>query len=259
LLICDYGSGEILKFSRDGKALGKLATGLKGPAAIVFSQKFAPVGNTNTRSLVPAIYVSERKANRVVEIDSAGKITPMGTEIPEPLGLANGPGGLTVVSHTTSKVYRWGNSIPMLGDIPFVNGLFANRPTAMPEASQWRPVYSAPSADGERYGFRWLVSDGGAFFMSDEDGERILMLTQNGRVATFATGISDPSGVLVGPNGTVYVANEGDGGQLIRLNAEGEKTIVADGLGRPRGMIFVDAKTLLVSNRDGNVWKIALP
>ncbi len=271
LLVCDYGSGEILKFSPDGKRSGVLATGLKGPAQIVSA--LWP-SRLNSSPAVPPIYVTERKANRVISIDSAGKITPLGTEIPEPLGLVFGPSGLMMVSHTTSKIYRWKNSIPTLneiplmksdrisvpGNIPLIGSLFRSRQTpSVNPNGQWELVYSAPSTDGARYGFRWLASDGGAYFVSDEDGERVLMLTENGRVATFASGISDPSGLAIGPDGMVYVANEGDGGQLIRLNNEGEKTIVAEKLGRPRGILFLDAKTLLVSNRDGNIWKILLP
>ena len=52
LLVCDYGAGEILRFSVNGKPLINLARGLKGPAAIV------NVGGQT--------FVSERKANRVV-------------------------------------------------------------------------------------------------------------------------------------------------------------------------------------------------
>ncbi len=256
LLICDYGAGEILKFSPDGKASGKLATGLKGPSAL--------------QSVGRQIFVSERKANRVVRFQN-GKMDVVMADIPEPIGLVVDeiliqkgnpsstvatPFVLTVVSHTTSTIYRsqlatgidqTGNPIPTE---PFIATIAANQQT---------PFYRAPSVEGARYGFRWLVGDRTTFLMSDEVGERILMLSGGGRVATFASGISDPSGIAIGPDKMVYVANEGDGGQLIRLNSEGEKTVVAEKLGRPRGILFLDAKTVLVSDRDGNVWKVALP
>lgn len=256
LLVCDYGSGEILKFTKDGKSLGVLATGLKGPAQIVTKPIFSLDPQERRVSGEP-FYVTERKANRVIIVDEKGKITPLEGEIAEPLGLSVTAAGLTAVSHTTSKIYKWRNADPRRS----VSSIVA--PKIDPKG-QWEPVYSAPSTDGERYGFRWLTSEhnglfNNLYFLSDEVGERILMLTSSGRVATFATGISDPSGIVIGPDKMVYVANEGDGGQLIRLNAEGEKTIVAEGLGRPRGMVFVDAKTLLVSNRDGNVWRVVLP
>lgn len=261
LLVCDYGAGEILKFASDGKPLGKFAQGLKGPAAIV--------------SVGSQVFVSERKANRVLRFRD-GKMDVILADIPEPMGLvADGVGtlmnppsktpvafALSVISHTTSKIYRLENlgainsdKIPRLSDLPVLTPLFRSRSNA-PKPTL---IYSAPSTNGDRYGFRWLVRDGNGYLMSDEVGERVLMLTENGRVATFASGISDPSGLAIGPDKQVYVANEGDGGQLIRLSAEGEKTVVAEKLGRPRGILFLDAKTVLISNRDGNIWKIILP
>jgi hypothetical protein len=236
LLVCDYGAGEILKFARDGKALGKLAMGLKGPSAI--------------QSVGRQIFVTERKANQVVRFQG-GKMDVVMADVPEPIGLyvsplimskfEDTPFDLAVVSHTTSKIYRLG-----------LAKMFKNRERVL--------FYAAPSQAGEsRYGFLWLVNDASTYLMSDEVGEKITMINLAGRVSTFATGISDPSGIAIGPDKQVYVANEGDGGQLIRLSSEGEKTVVAEKLGRPRGILFLDAKTVLVSNRDGNVWKVVLP
>ncbi|MBW3637315.1 MAG: hypothetical protein KY445_12775 [Armatimonadetes bacterium] len=259
ILVADYKAGEILRFSRDGKSLGKLATGLKGPSAIV------SVGNQ--------VFVSERKANRVVRFQN-GKMDVVMADVAEPMGLVVDsspdmvlpttparlatPTTLNVVSHTTSKIYRSDlrAKIPRAkSGVPIIGKSFNLKEKTSPL------IYAAPVAEGdkERYGFRWLVRDGATFLMSDEVGERILMLTESGRTATFASGISDPSGIAIGPDKMVYVANEGDGGQLIRLDAEGEKTVIAEKLGRPRGILFLDAKTVLVSNRDGGVWKIALP
>ncbi len=236
LLICDYGAGEILKFSPDGKALGKFAEGLKGPSAI--------------QSIGRQVFISERKANHVVRFQG-GKMDVVMADVPEPIGLyvsplimskfEDTPFDLAVVSHTTSKIYRLG-----------LAKMFKNRERTL--------LYAAPTQVGEsRYGFRWLVNDASTYLMSDEVGEKILMVNFAGRVSTFASGISDPSGIAIGPDKMVYVANEGDGGQLIRLNSEGEKTVVAEKLGRPRGILFLDAKTALVSNRDGGVWKVVLP
>lgn len=250
LLVCDYGAGEILRFSRDGKPLGKFATGLKGPSAIVMRPRAVPTKGTQ-HIFEGTFYVTERKANRVIRIDKNGEITPIGSEIAEPIGLIAHGAGLSVVSHTTSKIYEW--------RLRLVTGGGWAREIDGPEG--WTRLYSAPAETPgkDRYGFRWLAEDWGILFMSDEVGERILMVTRSGRVATFASGISDPSGIVIGPDKMVYVANEGDGGQLLRLNAEGEKTVVAEKLGRPRGILFLDAKTVLVSNRDGGVWKVVLP
>src|SRR5688572_3349875 len=53
ILVADYKAGEILRYSRQGKLLGKVATNLKSPSQIVVR------GNS--------IFVSERKGNRVIK------------------------------------------------------------------------------------------------------------------------------------------------------------------------------------------------
>jgi DNA-binding beta-propeller fold protein YncE len=237
LFVCDYGAGKILVFSRTGRELGEMApySILKGPSAIV-------------RTDNGDVFVTERKANRVLRFRDT-KMDVVMDDIPEPIGLVinplitsnfgkETPFSLGVVSHTTSKVYQL---------------LLSN-------TRERELIYAAPAIGAEeRYGFRWLVTDASTLLMSDEVGEKILMVNRAGRASTFASGISDPSGIAIGPDKMVYVANEGNGGQLIRLNSEGEKTIVAEKLGRPRGILFLDAKTALVSNRDGNIWKVVLP
>lgn len=234
LLVADYKSGEILKFSRDGKALGAFVKNLKSPALL--------------SSFQDSLVLSERKGNRVLMISPAGEVLPVGGEIVEPLGVVNSPDGIYAVAHTTSKIYK-------LEADPATAG--ANLKTF------WVPVYAAPleAGDEKRYGYRALVKDPDSvsLFLSDEVSGQILLLTPSGFIATFASGFEDPSGLQFGPDGALYVADEGRGGQLVRLSREGKATIVAEKLGRPRGIVFLDAKTVLVSNRDGNVWKVALP
>ncbi len=76
------------------------------------------------------------------------------------------PRGRPNFSATTSKIY----SLPLTEP-------GQNRDRAL--------IYAAPTEEGdkERYGFRWLVRDAGGYLMSDEVGERILMLTENGNAA----------------------------------------------------------------------------
>lgn len=222
ILLADYGTGRILKYSRDGKQLAVLAEGLKSPSQIVV------VGNR--------IFASERKANRIIEVGTDGKVTPVGEEIVEPMGLISDGSTLFAVAHTTSKIFR-------LND------------------GKWDLMFTAPLDEGDtrRYGYRCLAYDRGALLLSDEVGEEVLILTQNGRLASWAKGIGDPSGITIGPDGAVYVTDESEGGRLIRINNIGQTQIVAEGLGRPRGVLFVDAKTALVSDRNGKVWKLSFP
>ena len=219
ILIADYDAGRVLRYSREGKLLGTLAQGLKSPSQIVVFSK-------------NQVFVSERKANRVIQIDKAGNITPVGQAIEEPLGLVAAGREIFVVSHTTSKIYRF-------------------------EGKKWTPIFTPTESD--RYGYRCLAYDKGTLLLSDEDNGEILMLSQSGRLASWAKGIADPSGITIGADGATYVCDEGDGGRLWRVNNIGEKTIVAEGLGRPRGVLFLDKKTILVSDRNGKVWKLVLP
>lgn len=238
ILLADYGAGKILRYSRAGKLLGTLAEGLKSPSQIVVGSKIVSSNRTpGSFETIETIYVSERKANRVIQILPDGKVVPVGGAIEEPLGLArDATSGLFVVAHTTSKIYRF-------------------------DGAKWNLVFAAPLEDGDdkRYGYRCLAFDGGAFLMSDEVGEQVLLLTQSGRMATWAKGIGDPSGIVIAPGGVTYVTDESEGGRLWRVNNIGEKTVVAEGLGRPRGLLFLDAKTALVSDRNGKVWKLSFP
>lgn len=223
ILLADYGAGSILRFSPTGKAKGTLATGLKSPSLMVKARGF--------------LYVAERKNNRVVKIGENGKITPVGGSIPEPLGLTASPDGtLYTVSHTTSVVYRF-------------------------DGKAWQEIYRAPAIKGDKahYGYRGLAYDSGALLLSDEGSGQIFVLTQGGRLAPWIGKLEDPSGILVASNDTTYLTDESAaGGTLLKIARNGARTVVAEGLGRARDILQLDAKTLLVSNRDGTVWKIAL-
>ncbi len=219
ILICDYGAGQVLKYSRDGRRLGVLAEGLKSPSQIVMQGG--------------RIYVSERKANRVIEIKPDGKVVPVGQEITEPMGLVSDGSTLFAVAHTTSAILRF-------------------------DGTKWNPIFTAPIPEGRarRYGYRCLAYDRGSLLLSDEVGKEVLLVSQSGRVAKWATGINDPSGIAIAPNGDAFVTNEEDSGQLLKISATGKTQIVADGLGRARGLLFLDTQTALVADRDGTVWKL---
>ena len=241
IIVCDYGAGEVLRFDKAGAKKEVLASGLKGPSQIV--------------RVANQFVVSERKANRVVRL-SGGKAIQVGGEIVEPMGLlpdnrisllsgvkppepapfrlSNSDWeGVYAVAHTTSKIYRL-------------------------DKTEWKLVYAAPDEDGDvgRYGLRCLADDRGAMFLSDEVNGEVLMVTRSGRIAKFASGFADPSGLAVRGD-WVYVCDEGEGGRLWKVDRNGVKTLVAQGLGRPRNVLFLDDATALVSDRDGRVLKLS--
>jgi sugar lactone lactonase YvrE len=223
IYVAEYQGGQVSKFSPEGKPLGKVGGELKNPAWVAFD------GDT--------LYISERKANRVLKADAVGKVTVVDDNVIEPLGLAiDNSGNPVVVAHTTSRLLR-------LGD----NGKFAS-------------VYDAPTGKGKRYGYRCVAVDrDGSLLITDEAEGQVLLLTPSGRLAVYARDLDDPTTVVFSPRGEVFVAEEG-AGRISRLNAQGEATVVAEGLGKPRDIEFVDERTLLVSDQEnGRVWKVVLP
>ena len=72
VIVCDYGAGEVLRFSKTGANKAVLASDLKGPSQII------PV--------LSNLVISERKANRVISLSQGKKVTPVGGEIIEPMG-----------------------------------------------------------------------------------------------------------------------------------------------------------------------------
>jgi DNA-binding beta-propeller fold protein YncE len=221
ILVAEYGGGRVVKFNALGQKVAVVAQGLKSPAML------ARAGKT--------VYLTERKANRVVRLNSNGTVSPVGGEIAEPLGLAIVDGRPVAVSHTQSKVVRW-------------------------DGKAWQMLFSAPEDGGKRYGYRCLEAEpGGSILMSDEAEGQVLLLSPQGRLASWSKSFESPSGIVIGPDGATYVTDEGNSGTFSRVSASGEAAVLARDLGKPRGILFLDAKTVLVTNRSGSIWKLELP
>jgi sugar lactone lactonase YvrE len=217
----EYKSGQVAQISADGKTVRRYGQGLQGPAWI------ARVGKT--------VYVSERKANRVLKLQKNGTFAPFGPAVDEPIGLAgDARGNLLVVSHGNSQV------------------------VSLDAKGRATPVY-APQG-GKHYGYRCIVIDrDGSLLMTDETDNAVVMATRGGRVSKWVMNLNDPTGIALSPRGEVFVLEEG-AGRVARLDAYGAPTVVAEGLGKPRGLVFLNDKTLLVSDQqDGVIWRITLP
>jgi sugar lactone lactonase YvrE len=223
--IAEFKGGRVSRFSADGKKLGAVGEGLKGPAWVAAS------GAT--------LYVSERKANRVLRV-ADGKLEPLAQAVEEPLGVVvdERTDQLFVVSHTTSKVWT-------------------RRDGKEPGALQ---VYYAPPETGGRYGLRCAaVAPDGALYVTDETDGRILKLSAGRTAETWVTGLQDPSGIVIGPDGAVYVADEG-AGRVVRIGADRKAVVVAEGFERPRGLLLLGDGSLLVGDRaNGTVYRVILP
>jgi sugar lactone lactonase YvrE len=222
--IAEFKGGRVSRFSPDGKKLGTLGEGLKGPAWVAAS------GAT--------LYVSERKANRVLRAVD-GKLEPLPQAIEEPLGVAvdQRSGRLFVVSHTTSKLWTGEQR----------------------KGSAALELFYAPDGAGARYGLRCAaVAADGAVYVTDETDGRILKLSAGGAAETWVAGLEDPSGIVIGPDGAVYVADEG-AGRVVRIAADRKPVVVAEGFERPRGLLFLADGSLLVGDRaNGTVYRVTL-
>lgn len=223
IYIAEFKGGQIAKFAPDGKSLGHVGTDLQSPAWLVASGD--------------KIYVSERKANRVLKLQN-GTLVPVGGAIEEPLGLdVDKNGRLVVISHTTSQLFA------------------LNAPQ-----STLSLIYKAPESDGKRYGYRCVAVDrDGSLLISDEIDGVVRLLTPAGRMTILASNLDGPTAMLLAGDGAVYVAEE-NAGRVVRLERDGSTTLIANGLGQPRDIEAIDAKMMLVSDREnGNIWQLRLP
>ena len=227
VVVTEYKSGRVVRFSPDGKPLGTVAENLKSPAWVTAAAK--------------TLYVTERKANRLLRV-ADGKVEPVGQEVPEPIGVAfdDNSGRLYVVSHTTSRIVSLASAA-------------ARSPGAM------EPFY-APEG-GKRYGLRCAaVGPDGSLFVSDETDGRVLKLpAAGGAPETWVQGLDDPAGLVFGPDGALYVADEG-AGKVLRIGDDRKPVAVAEGLKKPRGLVFLPDGSLLVAERSsGTVYQVKAP
>lgn len=235
VFVVENGAGRVTRFDKNGKKHTIYAEGLRAPAFVLCQD--------NT------LYIGERDGNAVAAIDVSGAqrgglVSRLaGGEIVDPLGLVLAPRGeLLAVSHRSSVIRRFA---------PAPSGGLTLEAT---------PFYLP--ASGAKYGWRDLaVATNGTLYVSDELSNSVLRRKPGEKdFAPWATGLSSPSGLLIGLDGAVYVTEEGNG-RVSRLDAQGKPTVLAEGLGKAREAVFLDAgRTLLVSDRAGGVvWKIVLP
>ncbi len=102
VILTDFKNGEVVRLDKSGKKIAILATGLKGPSQLAYGLSTFSM----SRGLSVGLFVTERKANRVVELRVDGRVLPL-FELPEPIGLVSSPNKhMSAISHTTGKIYR---------------------------------------------------------------------------------------------------------------------------------------------------------
>jgi len=174
-----------------------------------------------------------------------------------PLDLAVGDdGNLYVADGTYFYTVRPDGSLDTVGMLfspgypGFLRGLAAAGSgefvvtTSGGQVSRYAPAVaeSAVLADGfdQLYGVA-IAGDGVVFA---ELGTGRVLTVRSGIVDVLGSGLHDPVGVAISPDGAPLVAESG-AGRVVRLTGSGTET-VADGLQRPQGIVVADGQLYIV-------------
>jgi sugar lactone lactonase YvrE len=97
----------------------------------------------------------------------------------------------------------------------------------------------------------------GNVFVSDSLNQMIRKITPGGAVSTFTTGLADPRGMGIAPDGSIYVA-EPSAGQITKISPFGVPTPYATGLTEPWDVDIAGNGDIVVceANQTGNSYKI---
>lgn len=84
----------------------------------------------------------------------------------------------------------------------------------------------------------------------------IYRITRFGEVEPFASGITNPTGLAFGPDGTLYVSSRHEG-RLYRVTSEGLVSPFAEGLGIATGLAFDRRGRLYIGDRLGTIYQVS--
>lgn len=84
----------------------------------------------------------------------------------------------------------------------------------------------------------------------------VFRITPSGEAAPFVTGITNATGLAVGPDGYLYVSSRNDG-TIFRVSPEGAVSNFSEGMGIATGICFDAQGNLYIGDRSGTIFKIA--
>ena len=85
-------------------------------------------------------------------------------------------------------------------------------------------------------------------YVSGMSGSGVFSVASDGTTSQFATQIIDSTGVAIGPNGNLYVANFASSGSISEITPSGTISTFASGFDYPLGIAFDNAGNLYVAN-----------
>ena len=84
----------------------------------------------------------------------------------------------------------------------------------------------------------------------------IVRISPDGEGTPFVSGILNPTGVAIHPDGDLFVSSRAEG-TIYRIDAGGDALAYADGMGVATGIAFDNEGNLFVGDRSGTIFKIA--
>jgi sugar lactone lactonase YvrE len=207
------------------------------------------------------LYAVEQGAGTVVKVTSDGRVSRIAKGLSNPHDVDMDANGNLFVADTGNnrvaivapsgvvETYIGGLTVPV--DLAFspagellVCEYSAARVTAFKSPKDRRVFVS-----GFRpHGLAFLPGD--ITLVTDISGGRVMKVTSDGAMMSFATQVHVPIGIAIGPSGDVYVA-ERRAGRLLRIRSDGTRTVLLEGLMSPRDPAFDAAGNLLVAETDG--------
>lgn len=204
LFVSNFTDGRIIEILDGGNSRELLPGGLNWPLGLAFGDD-------------GQLYIADGPALWVLppggELKSLGMLFSPGYP-GYARGLALAPGGGFVVTTSGGQVARywpWDNKSQVLAD-----GL------------------------DQLYG---VAVAGGAIVVAERGAGRVLSI-QSGRVEVQASGLRDPLGVAIGPDGACLVSEAG-AGRVVELTRSGVETVL-DGLQQPQGILVHERQLYVV-------------
>jgi len=258
----DLGVPDSVKFDADGYIVStQVATGQvlridpRSGSQTVLAQ--LNPGLDNLTFVGDRLFVSNF-TGEITEILGGGETrTVLAGGLNWPLDLAVGDDGTLYVADGT-YFYAVGadgslQTVGMLfwpGYPGFLRGLAVAGPgefvvtTSGGQVSRYRPADAESEVLADGFDQLYGVAIGAVGVVFAELGTGRVLSVRSGNVEVLASGLHDPVGVAIGPDGAPLVAESG-AGRVVRLTGSGAETVV-DGLRRPQGILVVDGSLYVV-------------
>lgn len=240
IFVANITGPNVLKVTPGGgvTVFAGAAQGLMGPKGVAIDS----AGN---------IYVCDIAAHAVFKFTPGGSVStfvPSGQGLVTPAAMAfDASGNLHITDPGTAKIFKVspGGTVSILA-----SGFFSGEGAAFDNAGN---LYTTDDANGKIYKITpagvktdfvnafgpWgIVADGAGGFLVTSYAANIINRFSNTGVASVfaATAINQPAGLVIAPDGNIYVSNY-KAGTVVAVSPHGQITAFASGLGQPGSIV----------------------